>query len=87
MSEPVAKPQSKFARYRAKKRAEGKKLVRLWVTDLGAPGMREEIARQTALLRGSPEENEAIAWVESMTADLKLDPYDWGDGGPDKPQE
>jgi hypothetical protein len=39
MSRAAPKPQPrKFARYREKKRAEGKKLLRMWVIDPNAPG-------------------------------------------------
>ena len=61
--------ESKFARYRAKKKAEGKRLVRLWVPDLSASGMQEEIARQVAVLRNAPEETEVMEWLEAIQAE------------------
>ncbi len=80
-STPQTEP-SKFARYRAKKRAEGKKLLRLWVRDPNTPEFKEQVAREAALLRGAPEEQEALDWIEAATADLDLPPYDWS---PDEP--
>jgi hypothetical protein len=64
-SKPQAEP-SKFARYRAKKRAEGKKLLRLWVPDPDAPGFKEEVARQAALLRDAPEQKETLDFFEAI---------------------
>lgn len=43
--------------------------VRPIVTDYNAPGMREEIARQMALLRDSPEEKEVMEWLEAIQAE------------------
>lgn len=43
--------------------------VRPIVTDYNAPGMPEEIARQMALLRDSPEEKEVMEWLEAIQAE------------------
>jgi hypothetical protein len=40
------------------------KLIRIWVPDPHAPGFAEEAARQAALLRGSPDEEEALDFIE-----------------------
>lgn len=61
----------KFRRHREARRARGMKLVRIWVPDPNAPGFRGEASRQAALLRGAPEELEALDVVEAMA--------DWGD--------
>ncbi len=83
MSSPAAKNvQSKFARYRAAKKKQGLKLLRIWVPDVNAPGFVEEAARQAALLRGAPEEAETLAFIEAAMADWSLEPYDWGAEGP-----
>jgi hypothetical protein len=37
-----------------------------WVRDRHAPGFREEAHRQALLLRGAPEETEAIAFIEAV---------------------
>lgn len=60
----------KFGRYRASQRARGMKLLRVWVPDPRAPGFREEARRQAALLRGAPEEEEALDFIEAAAADL-----------------
>jgi hypothetical protein len=41
------------------------KLLRIWVPDPNAPGFAEEVARQAALLRGAPEEEEALEFIEA----------------------
>jgi len=61
----------KFQRYRSSRRSSGMKLLRVWVPDPHAPGFREEAHRQALLLRGAPEEADALAFIE-MAAD-------WGD--------
>lgn len=56
---------AKFRRYRERMKARGLKEVRLWVYDPDAPGFREEMERQAALLRGAPEEREALEFIEA----------------------
>jgi hypothetical protein len=56
----------KFRRYRATQKQRGMKLVRLWVPDPKAPGFRAQARRQASLLRGAPEEREALAFVEAV---------------------
>lgn len=68
---------SKFARYRARKRAQGLRLKRMWVLDTSAPGFQEEINRQLAILRDAPEQQEVMDWLEDMTEEVELPPYDW----------
>jgi Protein of unknown function (DUF3018) len=41
------------------------KLLRIWVPDPNAPGFAEEVRRQAALLRGAPEEEEALDFIEA----------------------
>ena len=69
-SRPADGP-DKFRRYRASKRASGMKLVRLWMPDPRTPGFAAEAERQAALLRGAPEEADALAFIEAAA--------DWGD--------
>lgn len=57
---------NKFQRYRASKRRQGMKLLRVWVPDPAAPGFAAEARRQAALLRGAPEEREALDFIESV---------------------
>lgn len=61
----------KFKRYRARREAAGRKLVRLWLPDPAAAGFAEEIARQARTLRGAPEEAEALTFIDAVA--------DWGD--------
>ena len=56
----------KFVRYRAAQQARGLKLVRLWVPDPWASGFRADARRQAALLRDTPEEAEALAFIEAV---------------------
>jgi hypothetical protein len=67
--DPKPKQTDKFRRYRVSRRAEGLKLVRIWLPDTQAPGFREEASRQAALLRGKPEQEDATGFIESA-ADL-----------------
>lgn len=55
----------KFQRYRAAQKKRGMKLVRLWVPDPKAPTFRREARRQAQLLRGAPEEQEALDFIEA----------------------
>jgi hypothetical protein len=56
--------QPKPKRNRVSGRKPGMKLIRIWVPDPDAPGFAEEAARQAALLRGSPDEEEALDFIE-----------------------
>ncbi len=56
----------KFRRYRASRRAAGMKLLRIWVPDPSAPGFREEARRQASMLRGAPEQEEALDFIEQV---------------------
>jgi hypothetical protein len=56
---------NKFQRYRASKRRQGMKLLRVWVPDPAAPDFAAEARRQAASLRGAPEEREALDFIEA----------------------
>ena len=58
----------KFQRYRASRRAKGMKLLRVWVPDPHAPGFRDEAHRQALILRGAPEEADALDIIEAAMA-------------------
>ena len=47
------------------------KLLRVWVPDPTRPEFAKEAARQGRLLRGRPEEAEALAFIEAA--------FSWGD--------
>jgi hypothetical protein len=73
MPRPVAQDGlDKFSRYRASRRARGMKLLRVWVPDPAAPGFRQEARRQAAVLRGAPEQAEALDFIEAA-----VDLSDW----------
>jgi hypothetical protein len=52
---------SKFQRYRRAQASKGMKLLRVWVPDPTRPDFVREAERQARLLRGRPEEREALA--------------------------
>jgi hypothetical protein len=60
----------KFQRYRSSRKARGMKLLRVWVPDPTLPAFRDEARRQAALLRGAPEEQEALIFLDIAAADL-----------------
>ena len=66
----------KFQRFRMARRLRGMKLLRVWVPDPHAPGFQEEAHRQAMVLRGAPEEAEALDFIEAA-ADWHV--ADWHD--------
>jgi hypothetical protein len=56
----------KFRRLRVNRRAQGMKLLRIWVPDPESAGFAAEARRQAALLRGAPEEQEALDFIEAV---------------------
>ncbi len=56
---------SRFQRFRARRKAQGMKELRLWVPDPAQPGFAAEVKRQVALLRETPEEREALEFIET----------------------
>jgi hypothetical protein len=60
----------KFQRLRTRRKAAGMKLVRIWVPDPNAPGFAAASRREAALLRGAPEEQEALDFIEATMRDL-----------------
>jgi hypothetical protein len=64
---------SKFQRYRETRKKAGMKLLRIWVPDPHAPGFAEEVARQAKLLKGAPEELEALDFIEAAAPDFDDD--------------
>jgi hypothetical protein len=61
----------KFRRYREAKHRRGMRLLRIWVPDPRRPEFAEEAERQAKLLRGRPEEAEALDFIEAA--------FDWPD--------
>jgi hypothetical protein len=65
---PPPKP-SKRASAASARHRPGYKLVQMWVLDLDDPKIRRELRRQLKAIAGSPDEQEALAFIEA-TADF-----------------
>ena len=59
---------TKFQRYRRGQMSKGMKQLRIWVPDPKRPEFAREAERQAKLLRGRPEEKEAMAFIEAAFA-------------------
>ena len=57
---------TKFQRYRRTQADKGMKLLRVWVPDPTRPEFAKEAARQARLLRGRPEEAEALTFIGAV---------------------
>jgi hypothetical protein len=62
--------QNKFRRHRARRKAEGMKLVRIWVPDPRSPEFAAKAQREAEVLRGAPEEQEALDFIEAAILDI-----------------
>lgn len=62
--------QDKFRRYRARKKAQGLREVRMWVPDVDAPGFQERLDRAVAAINASPDEVEAMKWCEAAATEV-----------------
>ena len=56
----------KFRTYRANKRRQGLKLVRLWLPDPKSAAFRRRIRQQCVALRGQTEDREALDFIEAV---------------------
>ncbi len=65
---------SKFARYRARKKAQGLRELRMWVPDVDAPGFQERLDREIAAINASKDHAEVMKWSEAAAAEV------WNDG-------
>ena len=65
---------SRSARYRARKKSQGLREIRLWLPDVNAPGFWERSVLAAAILRDAPEEEETMRFIEALQAD---DPELW----------
>jgi len=59
---------TKFQRYRLSKERKGMKLLRVWVPDPRRPEFVAEARRQAELLRGRPEQKEALDFIAAAFA-------------------
>jgi hypothetical protein len=62
-------PQDKFRRYRARKKAQGLREIRMWVPDVNAPDFQERLDQETATINSSRSSREALDWIEEVIAD------------------
>jgi hypothetical protein len=63
----------KFRRFRTNRKAAGMKLVRIWVPDPNSPEFAAAARREAKVLRGAPEEQEALDFIEAAMRDLDDD--------------
>jgi hypothetical protein len=56
----------KHKRFRMNQKAKGRRLLRIWVPDTRTPEFQAEARRQALLLRGAPEEAEALDFIEAV---------------------
>ena len=72
----VDPPRSKFAAYRARKKAAGLREVRRWVWDINSPAFKEQLRREAEILKNAPDENDTLDFIEGVMADTMKDhPY------------
>jgi hypothetical protein len=64
---PASHGLTKFQRYHRAQTDKGMKLLRVWVPDPTRPEFAKEAARQARLLRGRPEEEEALAFIDAVS--------------------
>ena len=62
---PASHGITKLQRYRRAQTDKGMKLLRVRVSDPARPEFAREAARQARLLRGRPEEAEALTFIEA----------------------
>lgn len=63
----------KFRRFRANQKEAGMKLVRVWVPDPHSPEFAAKARREAELLRGAPEEQEALDFIEAAMRNIDDD--------------
>ena len=69
-------PRSKFAAYRARKKAAGLREVRRWVWDVNSPAFKEQLRREAEILKNALDENDTLDFIEGVMADTMKDhPY------------
>lgn len=70
MNDADPEKQDKFRRYRARKKAQGLREIRMWVPDVNAPGFQEELDRACRAINESADSAEVQAWIDEMTAEV-----------------
>ena len=69
MSDASPPRHDKFRAYRERKKADGRREVRLWLPDVRSPAFAAEAKRQAALLDHTADEREAVAMMRRIAAD------------------
>lgn len=59
--------------YRARMRAQGLRPVTFWVPDVTSPEYKAELQRQIQAVVTSPEEQDDLAFIDSLVDDLPWD--------------
>jgi len=65
--------QSKFARYRARKKANGLREFRMWVPDVNASDFQERLNDQIARINASEDEREVMIFCEAAAEEMWRD--------------
>jgi hypothetical protein len=60
----------KFQRYRARRKADGMKLVRIWIPDPHSPEIGARAQREAEVLRGAADERDALDFIEAAIQDI-----------------
>lgn len=68
------KAKERMKGYRARKQANGLRLIQLWVPDTRSKRFAAECRRQSLLLKGDPAEAETLGFIERVA--------DWDDDAP-----
>ena len=58
-------------KHRDRMKAAGFKPVTIWVPDVNAPGFKEEIRRQCAIINNDPQEKQILAEIEQWAAEIE----------------
>ncbi|MEO6247081.1 MAG: antitoxin MazE-like protein [Sphingomicrobium sp.] len=69
MNEASPPRHDKFRAYRERKKAAGRREVRLWLPDVRSPTFISEARRQAALLDHSSDEQEAANTMRTLASD------------------
>jgi hypothetical protein len=59
---------TKVSAHRARMRAQGMRLLQIWVPDTRSPEFAKEARRQSRAIARSPQEKEDIAFVDSLSS-------------------
>lgn len=59
---------AKVSAHRARMRAQGMRLLQIWVPDTRSPEFAKEARRQSRAVARSPQEAEDIAFIESLSS-------------------